>query len=385
MNKGFKVLSSVLAMSMVLASGVFAYDFSLKTYTKDESEILKSWLAPLRKVKVVTKEEGVLYKELVDPAFLADLANYEKVLEKVERDADVVKALGDARCAAQFDLDYANNQIMATRKLIELADGIGNIGEEEYVVKSATYQKPSKDGESGSYIKKDLDYLVIGENDYFFAKELTELKKLIAENKRLSKIPEAELLKKDSTFFVEGDKTYGQMLIDNAKAIEDLLDKADKAPYQTLLAKLKSNYGATDELSAEQVADKTVSALYTKAKKAAAKIRLLNDFAEKHKFTLRECLLAQGSTQVNPKDAKKDSKKDSKKDDVPNTASYFPIYVPACMIAVPPVKYYGAANVYHNALYRPYVCEETVVEVIEVPKYTFDEITAYDVACCCCK
>ena len=374
MNKGLKVLSAVLTMSMVLASGVFAVDAE---WDKDELELLKGYGFTLpTETKEVKKD--VLYKELVDDNFKASLKEYDKALKTLTSDAKTIQALGDARCQAQFDLDSANNEILASRKLMELAKGIGHI-DEDYNVQTAWYNKEKKE------YQVDGTDMTINNDDEFFAQDLAELKKLIKVNKELSSMSATDLAKKPLSFFVESDKDYGQLLMDNKKAIDKFFKKTEAPAYDALLNKVKTRFGANEKLhkTAEQVTDQTVSGLTTKAKVATAKINLINDLAEKYKVTLRACSLADYTAKASGKAA---AKKDAaKKDDVPNTASYFTIYVPTCEFAAPAVKYYGAAQVYEKALRRPLVCKKVETKTVEVPRFTFDELTAYDVACCCCK
>ena len=374
MNKGLKVLSAVLTMSMVLASGVFAVDAE---WDKDELELLKGYgFALPTETKEVKKD--VLYKELVDDNFKASLKEYDKALKTLTSDAKTIQALGDARCQAQFDLDSANNEILASRKLMELAKGIGHI-DEDYNVQTAWYNKEKKE------YQVDGTDMTINNDDEFFAQDLAELKKLIKVNKELSSMSATDLAKKPLSFFVESDKDYGQLLMDNKKAIDKFFKKTEAPAYDALLNKVKTRFGANEKLhkTAEQVTDQTVSGLTTKAKVATAKINLINDLAEKYKVTLRACSLADYTAKASGKAA---AKKDAaKKDDVPNTASYFTIYVPTCEFAAPAVKYYGAAQVYEKALRRPLVCKKVETKTVEVPRFTFDELTAYDVACCCCK
>ena len=374
MNKGLKVLSAVLTMSMVLASGVFAVDAE---WDKDQLNLLKDYgFALPTETKEVKKD--VLYKELVDDNFKASLKEYDKALKTLTSDAKTIQALGDARCQAQFDLDSANNEILASRKLMELAKGIGHI-DEDYNVQTAWYNKEKKE------YQVDGTDMTINNDDEFFAQDLAELKKLIKVNKELSSMSATDLAKKPLSFFVESDKDYGQLLMDNKKAIDKFFKKTEAPAYDALLNKVKTRFGANEKLhkTAEQVTDQTVSGLTTKAKVATAKINLINDLAEKYKVTLRACSLADYTAKASGKAA---AKKDAaKKDDVPNTASYFTIYVPTCEFAAPAVKYYGAAQVYEKALRRPLVCKKVETKTVEVPRFTFDELTAYDVACCCCK
>ena len=374
MNKGLKVLSAVLTMSMVLASGVFAVDAE---WDKDQLNLLKDYgFALPTETKEVKKD--VLYKELVDDNFKASLKEYDKALKTLTSDAKTIQALGDARCQAQFDLDSANNEILASRKLMELAKGIGHI-DEDYTVQTAWYNKEKKE------YQVDQTDMTINNDNEFFAQDLAELKKLIKVNKELSSMSATDLAKKPLSFFVESDKDYGQLLMDNKKAIDKFFKKTEAPAYDALLNKVKTRFGANEKLhkTAEQVTDQTVSELTTKAKVATAKINLINDLAEKYKVTLRACSLADYTAKASGKAA---AKKDAaKKDDVPNTASYFTIYVPTCEFAAPAVKYYGAAQVYEKALRRPLVCKKVETKTVEVPRFTFDELTAYDVACCCCK
>lgn len=166
---------------------------------------------------------------------------------------------------------------------------------------------------------------------------------------------------------------------DNVKALKDLNDKVGKENYGKAVTKLSNDYGT------EYKANTTQGKLTRIAQVAAAKIRMLETFAKEHNFTLRACTLADYTAKVSDKAAKAEDKKNAKKDDVPNTASYFMIYVPTCQLSAPAVKYYGAAQVYDKVLRRPLVCKNVKEEIVKVPMFTFDEITAYDVACCCCK
>ena len=383
MNKGLKVLSAVLTMSMVLASGVFAVDAE---WDKDELELLKGYgFALPTETKEVKKD--VLYKELVDDDFKASLKEYDKALSSVTTDAQTIQALGDARCHAQFDLDSANNEILATRKFMELADK----GFKEYAADAQDLEyktlNDTKDGFAAQTAKVEV------KNRKLFKVDADKLEKLIKDNKKLTDtIPAADAGDKakfktwlDTTANVNfkdlgielaGSQSTGDKLEANVKAIKALSEKLQKAAYTEVIKKV-SKY--SDRSSADTV----VSNLTTKAKLAAAKINLINDLAEKYKVTLRACSLADYTAKASGKAA---AKKDAaKKDDVPNTASYFTIYVPTCEFAAPAVKYYGAAQVYEKALRRPLVCKKVETKTVEVPRFTFDELTAYDVACCCCK
>ena len=383
MNKGLKVLSAVLTMSMVLASGVFAVDAE---WDKDQLKLLKDYgFAMPTETKEVKKD--VLYKELVDDDFKASLKEYDKALEAVGKDAKTIQALGDARCHAQFDLDSANNEILATRKFMELADK----GFKEYAADAQDLEyktlNDTKDGFAAQTAKVEV------KNRKLFKVDADKLEKLIKDNKKLTDtIPAADAGDKakfktwlDTTANVNfkdlgielpGSQSTGDKLEANVKAIKALSEKLQKAAYGKVIERV-SKY--SDRSSADGV----VSKLTTKAKLAAAKINLINDLAEKYKVTLRACSLADYTAKVPGKAA---AKKDAaKKDDVPNTASYFTIYVPTCEFAAPAVKYYGAAQVYEKALRRPLVCKKVETKTVEVPRFTFDELTAYDVACCCCK
>ena len=374
MNKGLKVLSAVLTMSMVLASGVFAVDAEWK---KDELNLLKDYgFALPTETKEVKKD--VLYKELVDDDFKASLKEYDKALSAVTTDAKTIQALGDARCHAQFDLDSANNQILATRKFMELAGK----GFKAYTA-NLTY-KAAKEDKSGL---DDATAAVNGKK--LFKVDADKLDKLVKDNAKLVKAAPTEADKfktwlettadvnfKDLEIKLPGSESNGKKLEANVKAIKDLSEKVTKDAYGKVIEKV-SQY--EDRSSADGV----VSNLTTTAKVAAAKINLINDLAEKYKVTLRACSLADYTAKVPSKAA---AKKDAaKKDDVPNTASYFTIYVPTCEFAAPAVKYYGSAQVYEKALRRPLVCKKVETKTVEVPRFTFDELTAYDVACCCCQ
>ena len=376
MNKGLKVLSAVLTMSMVLASGVFAVDAEWK---KDELNLLKDYgFAMPTETKEVKKD--VLYKELVDDDFKASLKEYDKALSAVTTDAKTIQALGDARCHAQFDLDSANNQILATRKFMELAGKGFKKYDAVLTYKAANADKTALEDATAAVNGKTL-----------FKVDADKLDKLVKDNAKLVKAAPADNADKkfekwlDTTANVNfkdlgidlpGSESNGDKLEANVKAIKELSEKVKKDAYAKVIEKV-SKY--SDRSSADGV----VSKLTTKAKLAAAKINLINDLAEKYKVTLRACSLADYTAKVPGKAA---AKKDAaKKDDVPNTASYFTIYVPTCEFAAPAVKYYGSAQVYEKALRRPLVCKKVETKTVEVPRFTFDELTAYDVACCCCK
>ena len=371
MNKGLKVLSAVLTMSMVLASGVFAVDAK---WDKDQLDLLKDYgFAMPTETKEVKKD--VLYKELVDDNFKASLKEYDKALKTLTSDAKTIQALGDARCTAQFELDSANNEILATPKLRELAEGI------KMVKKNFTYYLLTNDGKnilSGAFL---VDGKKLLKADYEKLKKLIDQNEKILEGKPGDNEIAEWLTKKSSVKFGNlGVDLQGEIRADQLKAngeeIVALQTKLKSKAYAGVLEKLAPY---TDRSSADGV----VSKLTTKAKLDAAKINLINDLAEKYKVTLRACSLADYTAKVPGKAA---AKKDAaKKDDVPNTASYFTIYVPTCEFAAPAVKYYGAAQVYEKALRRPLVCKKVETKTVEVPRFTFDELTAYDVACCCCK
>lgn len=371
MNKGLKVLSAVLTMSMVLASGVFAVDAK---WDKDQLDLLKDYgFAMPTETKEVKKD--VLYKELVDDAFKASLKEYDKALNAVKSDAKTIQALGDARCHAQFDLDSANNEILATRKFMELADKGFKKYDANLTYKAANGDKSALEAATAAVGGKTL-----------FKVDADKLDKLVKDNAKLVKAAPttnankefekwldtaADVNFKDLGIKLSGSESNGDKLEANVKAIKELSEKVKKDAYAKVIEKV-SKY--SDRSSADGV----VSKLTTKAKVNAAKINLINDLAEKYKVTLRACSLADYTAKVPSKAA-------AKKDDVPNTASYFTIYVPTCEFAAPAVKYYGSAQVYEKALRRPLVCKKVETKTVEVPRFTFDELTAYDVACCCCQ
>ena len=372
MNKGLKVLSAVLTMSMVLASGVFAADWS-----KDELDLLKGYgFALPTETKEVKKD--VLYKKLVDDAFKASLKEYDDALKAVTNDADTIKALGDERCKAQFELDSANNQILATRKFMELAGKGFKTYDSDVKYKAAKADKSALEEKTAAVSTKKL-----------FKVDADKLDKLVEANKKLEEEATKDadgvtkwLDKKTGVDFgnlgvaLTGSESNGKKLEANVKAIKELSEKVQKGAYAEVIKKV-SQY--EDRSSADGV----VSELTNTAKVRAAKINMINDLAAKYNVTLRACSLADYTAKVPSKAA---AKKDAaKKDDVPNTASYFTIYVPTCEFAAPAVKYYGAAQVYEKALRRPLVCKKVETKTVEVPRFTFDELTAYDVACCCCK
>ena len=453
MNNGFKVLSSVLAMSMVLASGVFAEDEPSYVFPLDAQKALGLTLPT--ETKEVKKE--VVYKELFDDAFKKSLDDFEEAIKKLNKDVDVIAALGDARCQAQFALDSANNQILATNKLIELAEGIDTVGitkeEQQKLIKigdngevtalNGVYNKNlfkallfKADAEKSASLKKaNLElaesYANAIKNPEPTKEELAAAKdkadKVVDQNelKRGYKLatgsdadynnddnhnkPAKEALTKDyaspaalarvkKAWLEATDTLYAQLLpgyntgksneeklAANIKALNDLKDKVTKNGYNTAVTVLKDNYAHNDNETAQQVADRTVSKLRVTASKAAAKINLVNELAKRYKVTLRACSLADYTGKVSGKAETAEDKKNAKKDDVPNTASYFMVYVPTCQVSAPSVKYYGAAQVYDKVLRRPLVCKKVKEEIVKVPMFTFDELTAYDVACCCCK
>lgn len=456
MNKGFKVLSSVLAMSMVLASGVFAEDEPSYVFSLDAQKALGLTLPT--ETKEVKKE--VVYKELFDDAFKKSLDDFEEAIKKLNKDVDVIAALGDARCQAQFALDSANNQILATNKLIELAEGIDTVGitkeEQQKLIKigdngevtalNGVYNKNlfkallfKADAEKSASLKKaNLElaesYDKAVKNAEATKEELAEAKaaadKVTGENELKpayaragfkendynggadgkKEIAQAQLAKEAAKAAAEKrvkaawleatDTLYAQLLpgyntgksnkeklAANIKALNDLKDKVTKDGYNKAVTVLKDNYAHNDKTNetAQQVADRTVSKLRVTASKAAAKINLVNELAKRYKVTLRACSLADYTGKVSGKAETTEDKKNAKKDDVPNTASYFMVYVPTCQVSAPSVKYYGAAQVYDKVLRRPLVCKKVKEEIVKVPMFTFDELTAYDVACCCCK
>lgn len=452
MNKGFKVLSSVLAMSMVLASGVFAEDEPSYVFSLDAQKALGLTLPT--ETKEVKKE--VVYKELFDDAFKKSLDDFEEAIKKLNKDVDVIAALGDARCQAQFALDSANNQILATNKLIELAEGIKTVGitkeEQQKLIKigdngevtalNGVYNKNlfkallfKADAEKSESLKKanlelaesyakaikdpkpTKEEITAAEEKAKKAtdNELNEAYKQVAgaaagnadddtkkETARkkiagdeaakvaLARVKKAWLEDKDTLYaqLLPGyntGKSNEEKLAANIKALNDLKDKVTKNGYNTAVTVLKDNYAHNDNETAQQVADRTVSKLRVTASKAAAKINLVNELAKRYKVTLRACSLADYTGKVSGKAETAEDKKNAKKDDVPNTASYFMVYVPTCQVSAPSVKYYGAAQVYDKVLRRPLVCKKVKEEIVKVPMFTFDELTAYDVACCCCK
>ncbi|ADC91629.1 hypothetical protein HMPREF0868_0002 [Mageeibacillus indolicus UPII9-5] len=371
MNKGFKVLSSVLAMSMVLASGVFALDWN-----KGELDILEhAGFKTLTGTKEVN--ENVLYMDLLEKGFKESLKKFDDALNAVVKDANIIAKLGNERCKAQFELDSANNQILATDKFIELAKGIETI--------NVSYKRLSEvDNTVGDVSQGDRKV---------FAKDAKKLKELLELNKKyFDDLAEA---KKSNTFNIdaylahkksdtllgavfEGEKTNLQLFEGNDKEISDLLSYTAHKNYTEVVKRI-------EPYATREGADRAYSDLDLEAKKATTKINLINNLAKQYKVTLRACSLADYTAKASGKAAKAEDKNNAKKDDVPNTASYFPIYVPSCQVSAPAVKYYGAAQVYEKVLRRPLVCKKVETKTVKVPMFTFDEITAYDVACCCCK
>ena len=446
MNKGFKVLSSVLAMSMVLASGVFAEE--AKVWDAESLKVIKGYLDDNRAVVTKKVEVSSVYEELVNDAFKKDLGKYDEALKSLKNDVEVVEKLGTARCEAQFELDSANNELLAGRRLLDLAKGIGSVALDkvggkdvnmknlvgveledltlpnlfgknllkadldkltklkkanmdlvksyndatEELVKAnadlateAFYKKDNKNTEAfaklfNKYVaKKAAENIAAGDN--FVNDNLTKLKAAVE-----TALQEAKKAWKDGKsdqyanlgLGLNGDSN-GDKLTANVKALNDLYATVSKKGYTDAVLKL------TDYYKDEQQATLTQGKIDLAAKIAAGKIHLIERFAKEHGFTLRACTLADYTAKVSDKAAKAEDKNKAKKDDVPNTASYFTIYVPTCELSAPAVKYYGAAQVYEKVLRRPLVCKKVKEEIVKVPMFTFDELTAYDVACCCCK
>lgn len=459
MNKGFKVLSSVLAMSMVLASGVFAVD--TPDWDKGALDVLKEYLGDGRMDVTKKVEVSSVYERLVTDTFLTDLGKYDEAFDALNKDVHVVQLLGNARCKAQFELDFANNELMAGRKLLELAQGIDKVdldkaangvdvkkmkelvdGElkdldlpnlfsrnllkadldklaklkkenmdlansyaddnaikalqaDSATVKGNNFDNDAKDGTKfkESFVKLYNKYVAtktdeeIKVNTEYAAKQEEMIKSLkTAVEKKLKEAREAWKENSSDRFGNLGlllpGATNAKKLEDNVKALKALSKKVGNAVdsnYAKVVIKLKGDY--PDEATATITQGK----LTEKAQVAAGKIHMIETFAKKHGFTLRACTLADYTAKASDKAASAEDKKNAKKDDVPNTASYFMIYVPTCQLSAPAVKYYGAAQVYDKVLRRPLVCKNVKEEIVKVPMFTFDQITAYDVACCCCK
>lgn len=453
MNKGFKVLSSILAMSMVLASGVFAENEpKFSDWEEGTLGVLKGYLTDGRMDVTKKVEVSSVYESFSEnEAFKKKLKEYDKAFGALKKDAEIVQNLGDARCDAQFELDSANNELMAGRMLLELAKGLKEVTPEGLMElgddgllkpltlpnltnrmlfkadaeKLETLVEANKDLQKGydkvdnlskdfkawnEQKKTDLKSALISSNnkkkypqsfvDSYNAKfeekinGTDEVDTAVAEKKvdeyfaKVKGEKEQALNKAKDTFAKdEGKLGFGILdgkskkskFEDNVKALKDLNDKVGKENYGKAVTKLSNDYGT------EYKANTTQGKLTRIAQVAAAKIRMLETFAKEHNFTLRACTLADYTAKVSDKAAKAEDKKNAKKDDVPNTASYFMIYVPTCQLSAPAVKYYGAAQVYDKVLRRPLVCKNVKEEIVKVPMFTFDEITAYDVACCCCK
>lgn len=449
MNKGFKVLSSVLAMSMVLASGVFALDWSTA-----EQEILKDRLSSGNPTDVETVKVSSVYEKLVNAKFKKDLEKYAEANKNLAEDVKLVTALGTARCEAQFDLDSANNQIVAARKFVELAKGVTSVKAPDNGTELKTLTKDEKVGKINyaelfgkPLLKEDAEKLAAlkkanldlagsldkaindakdaakkqAEGDKEFEKKVVEAYKAAHNQEDPTGKPDKMKLAKEEflapvlaavtedivaptwldsdsekpfeSFGLNlGTKKNKALLKANTEALNELNKKVlgekstyNESVYAGVVTKLSQNYGSDGSKSAEQVASTTNGKLFGEAQKAAGKIHLIERFAKEHGITLCECNLADFTAKASAKAAKAENKNKAKKDDVPNTASYFTIYVPTCEFAAPAVKYYGAAQVYEKALRRPLVCKNVKKEIVKVPMFTFDELTAYDVACCCCK
>lgn len=464
MNKGFKVLSSVLAMSMVLASGVFAENDAKSQDWNDQTlGVLKEYLGDGRMDVTKKVEVSSVYEGLVTKEFKKDLGLYDDAFKALEKDVDMVRKLGNARCEAQFELDSANNELMAGRMLLNLAKGIKQVkrpdaANEGFVLKRLNKNGLLEDvpaGELSNLFGRDLfkadaeklealvkankelqdgydkveklnDELKAWNNNKFDALKATlipsnqkkkypqsfvdlynakfkekingtdEVDTAVAEGKVKEyfdkvKGEKEEALKKASDTFagdegklgfgISDGKSKGSKFEDNVKALKALNDNIGNpgAKYDSAVSKVATDY------KDEYTATLTQGKLDGKAKLAAGKIHIIETFAKKHGFTLRACTLADYTAKASDKAASAEDKKNAKKDDVPNTDAYFMIYVPTCQLSAPAVKYYGAAQVYDKVLRRPLVCKNVKEEIVKVPMFTFDQITAYDVACCCCK
>lgn len=466
MNKGFKVLSSVLAMSMVLASGVFAEDDAKSQDWNDQTlGVLKEYLGDGRMDVTKKVEVSSVYEGLVTKEFKKDLGLYDDAFKALEKDVDMVRKLGNARCEAQFELDSANNELMAGRMLLNLAKGIKKVkrpvaAEDGFVLKRLNKDGLLEDvpvGELTNLFGRDLfkadaeklealvkankelqdgfDKVENLSNDLtaWGAQKLNDLKatllpgnddqhkkypqsfvdlynanfevqikvgedveKAVAEKKveeyfnKVKGEKEQALKEAKDTFAkdegklgfgISDGKSRKGKLDDNLKALKTLNDNIGNhgAKYDSAVSKVATDY------KDEYTATLTQGKLDGKAKLAAGKIHIIETFAKKHGFTLRACTLADYTAKASDKAASAEDKKNAKKDDVPNTDAYFMIYVPTCQLSAPAVKYYGAAQVYDKVLRRPLVCKNVKEEIVKVPMFTFDQITAYDVACCCCK
>ena len=460
MNKGFKVLSSVLAMSMVLASGVFAENDAKSQDWNDQTlGVLKEYLGDGRMDVTKKVEVSSVYEGLVTKEFKKDLGLYDDAFKALEKDVDMVRKLGDARCEAQFELDSANNELMAGRMLLNLAKGIKKVkrpdaANEGFVLKRLNQNglledvpnneltnlfgralfkadaeklealvKANKELQDGYDKVEVLSNLLAGIDDKYkeaavkttpdnkfkseFINEYNELMspkeneklndqsqfdgdKLKKFVEKLKKVTTEKLAQAKDTFAGdEGKLGFGILdgkskkskFEDNVKALKALNDNIGNpsAKYDSAVSKVATDY------KDEYTATLTQGKLDGKAKLAAGKIHIIETFAKKHGFTLRACTLADYTAKASDKAASAEDKKNAKKDDVPNTDAYFMIYVPTCQLSAPAVKYYGAAQVYDKVLRRPLVCKKVKEEIVKVPMFTFDELTAYDVACCCCK
>ncbi len=460
MNKGFKVLSSVLAMSMVLASGVFAENDAKSQDWNDQTlGVLKEYLGDGRMDVTKKVEVSSVYEGLVTKEFKKDLGLYDDAFKALEKDVDMVRKLGDARCEAQFELDSANNELMAGRMLLNLAKGIKKVkrpdaANEGFVLKRLNQNglledvpnneltnlfgralfkadaeklealvKANKELQDGYDKVEVLSNLLAGIDDKYkeaavkttpdnkfkseFINEYNELMspkeneklndqsqfdgdKLKKFVEKLKKVTTEKLAQAKDTFAGdEGKLGFGILdgkskkskFEDNVKALKALNDNIGNpgAKYDSAVSKVATDY------KDEYTATLTQGKLDGKAKLAAGKIHIIETFAKKHGFTLRACTLADYTAKASDKAASAEDKKNAKKDDVPNTDAYFMIYVPTCQLSAPAVKYYGAAQVYDKVLRRPLVCKNVKEEIVKVPMFTFDQITAYDVACCCCK
>ena len=138
-------------MTMLATSGVTALEYT--SFSREEAKLVDQLFEEQNRSKAAEAnnangangggakaaadqngmiEPNVIYKSFATPEFYRTLKRYDQAQKSVAQDADVVGALGTARCVAQFRLDELNRQICATRKLMELAEGIKRIDTYRY-------------------------------------------------------------------------------------------------------------------------------------------------------------------------------------------------------------------------------------------------------------
>ncbi|ADC91402.1 hypothetical protein HMPREF0868_0188 [Mageeibacillus indolicus UPII9-5] len=340
MGKTIKILAGALTMTMLATSGVTALEYT--SFSREEAKLVDQLFEEQNRGKAAEAnnanganggakaaadqngmiEPNVIYKSFATPEFYRTLKRYDEAQKSVAQDADVVGALGTARCVAQFRLDELNRQICATRKLMELAEGIKRIDTYRY----KRSRKTSDPNEPYQFYRNPVpvitDAVLSAARIYALDKDAQALDKLIKTNAELASKNLNEKPKYEALGIEYMDRVTGRELKDNVLAIRTLIDKKIMTPlYRGLIEKLMLYYGN------KQIADHTVGELTRQAKVEAAKIHLLEAFAKQKKFSLRSCPLCDYGAKVTPLGvgaaelAEKIKQKDPNKDDVPNTAA----------------------------------------------------------------